>query len=222
MSPAAGSTLQEPHVRPGRGGPMTPPGHGDDSYPGGWSGGGSASAPPADTATIGVWLLVAAVVILFASFTSTLVVRRAESDWRPGPMPAILWVNTAALLASSVTLEWARAGGRGGRRADLRLGLAATGGLGGAFLVGQLAAWRQLLASGIALATGPSSAFFYLLTGAHGLHLVGGLGALLYGSWRVRRFSPADQVPPVLAPLAIYWHFVGVLWLYVFVLLSLS
>lgn len=174
----------------------------------------SAAAPA--TATIGVWLLVGAIVVLFMSFTSTLLVRRAEADWQAGPVPALLWMNTVVLLASSAALEWARAGGprRSLRRLGLGLGVATM--LGATFLVGQWIAWRQLLAAGVSLATGPHSAFFYLLTGTHALHVAAGVAVLAYASWRARREADAAGI---VTPTAIYWHFVGVLWLYVFALL---
>lgn len=182
-----------------------------------------AAAAPA-TATIGVWLLVGAIVILFMSFTSTLLVRRAEADWQTAPVPPLLWVNTAVLLASSAALEWARSGGRNRspRRLSprrLSLGLSVATALGAAFLVGQWIAWRQLLAAGVSLTAGPHSAFFYLLTGTHALHVAAGVAVLAYASWRARRAEDAADAAGIAATTAIYWHSVDVLWLYVFGLL---
>lgn len=168
---------------------------------------------------IGVWLLVGAIVTLFAAFTSTFLTRRVEADWRAGPLPPVLWFNTMLLLASSATMEWARAGGRRGRLDVLRLGLAVTTAFGAAFLAGQVVAWRQLVATGIGLASTAHSAFFYLLTGAHGLHLVGGVAALGYALWKVRRAASAAKAAEVVTPVATYWHFVDGLWLYVFFIL---
>lgn len=173
----------------------------------------------AATSVVATWLLVGATVILFASFTSTLVVRRAESDWRAGPVPPLLWINTAVLLASSVAMEWARARGRADHLDHLRTGLAVTTVLGTAFLAGQAIAWRQLTSVGVSLAAGPHSAFFYLLTGAHALHVLGGVGALFYALVRARRALVAASAARVVTPVAIYWHFVDALWLYVFALL---
>jgi cytochrome c oxidase subunit 3 len=178
-------------------------------------------------ATIGVWLFVAAIVLLFASFTSTLVVRRAEADWRLGPLPSLLWVNSVVLLVSSLVLEWARGRGRQGDLRRLGAGLGAATLLGMVFLAGQWLAWRQLIAGGVLMASGPHSAFFYLLTGTHAVHVAGGVAALAYAVWRVRRaqglLAVAGIAPPVaadvVAPVAIYWHFVDVLWWYVFVVL---
>lgn len=204
-------------VRPGR----RPPGPQEPPYDEGGRRGGDAPASPADApaspAAVGVWLLVGTVAILFASFTSTLVVRRAEPDWQVGPVPPLLWGTTAVLLASSAALEWARRRGRSGDPRGLRHGLAAAAALGGLFLTGQVAAWRQVLAGGVGLATGPHASFFYLLTGAHAVHVAGGLAALAYVASLARR-APAAALATS-APVGVYWHFVDGLWLYVFLVL---
>jgi cytochrome c oxidase subunit 3 len=165
---------------------------------------------------VAVWLVVAAVVILFAAFTSTYLARRAEPDWQPVPMPRILWASTAVIVASSLTLAAALRRGRRGHREALRTGLAATAGLGVLFLACQVLGWRQLAAAGVFVATNPHSAFFYLLTGAHGLHLAGGLGAVLYALGRV---GASPQALDVAEPVATYWHALAGLWLYLFAIL---
>ncbi len=213
--------LEKPRSQPGQAGPGAPasPGffHGDGAGSG--REGEPAATPQASPAMIGVWLLVGAIVILFASFTSTFLVRRAEADWRVGPLPFVLWVNTAILLASSAVIEWSRTGGRRGRLDVLRRGFAVALALGVIFLVGQVIAWRQLVTAGVGLASSAHSAFFYLLTGAHGLHLIGGVGALGYALWKVRRAASAASAAGVVGPVALYWHFVDGLWLYVFFIL---
>jgi cytochrome c oxidase subunit 3 len=193
------------------------PGNGSGGGPG--RNGDASLAGPANATMIGVWLLVAAIVALFAAFTSTFLVRRAEADWRVGPLPPILWINTVVLLASSAAMEWARARGRQGRLDALRLGLTVTTVLGAAFLAGQVIAWRELVATGVGLASTAHSAFFYLLTGTHGLHLLGGVAALGYALWKVGRAPTAAGAEGVLTAVAIYWHFVDGLWLYVFFIL---
>ncbi len=214
-------TLEKPRSQPGEAGPGGPAGPGVFRGDGaGFDRDGQPSAVPrASAAMIGVWLLVGAIVILFAAFTSTFLVRRAEADWRVGPLPFVLWVNTAILLVSSAVIEWSRAGGRHGRLDVLRRGFAVAAALGVAFLAGQVIAWRQLVTAGVGLASSAHSAFFYLLTGAHGLHLIGSVAALGYALWRVRRAASAMTAAGVVAPVALYWHFVGGLWLYVFFIL---
>lgn len=207
-------TLEKPKL------PTVPPGSGGDGGSDGPEGPGEfAAARPASPARIAVWLLVAAITILFASFTSTYLVRRGESDWRVGPLPSILWVNTAVLLLSSATMEWARSRGRRGQLNGLRVGLAVTTALGVVFLGGQIQAWREFVAAGIYMATNPHGAFFYLLTGTHGLHLVGGVLSLFYVLMKVRRTVDAAGALDTVDAAATYWHFLDGLWLYLFIVL---
>jgi cytochrome c oxidase subunit 3 len=164
-------------------------------------------------------LLVGAITILFAAFTSTFLARRGEADWRTGPLPSVLWLSTAVLLASSLAIEWARRRGRRGQMDQVWTGLVLTAGLGVAFLGTQLLAWRQLVSMGVYLTTNPHSAFFYLLTAMHGLHLAGGLAALGYAVVRTRKETSAARVLAVVNPAATYWHFLDGLWLYLFMIL---
>jgi cytochrome c oxidase subunit 3 len=133
----------------------------------------------------------------------------------------LMWFNTAVLLVSSGTLEMARK----------RLGLLDVAGftrlwglttvLGVVFLIGQVVAWRQLVGEGIYLASNPASSFFYIFTGAHALHVIGGVGALLYVAWR--NFERAQVTRVVAAEVAsYYWHFMDALWLFLLALLYLG
>jgi cytochrome c oxidase subunit 3 len=176
-----------------------------------------AAAPvPAQT---GVLAGLAAITMTFAAFTSAMVMRQgAPGDWLHFRLPPILFANTALLLASSFTLEVARR--RLGRAAaDGVAWLTGTVALGLLFVGGQVLAWRALAAQGLFLATSPSSAFFYVLTAVHGLHLLGGVAGLAYVRSRVRHVTP----PPfgALGAAAAYWHFMDGLWLYVFLILAL-
>jgi len=173
------------------------------------------SPEPAKT---GVWVGLAAITMSFAALTSALVVRQGSGmDWRHITLPPILYVNTLVLLASSVTLEVARRRMAGYVR-GIEVGIAApifwlaiTLSLGLLFVAGQYLAWLQLKAEGLFLATNPNSSFFYVFTGVHGLHVLGGLAGLVYVIRKLRRsilrrstFAAASQ----------YWHFMDILWLY--------
>ena len=160
------------------------------------------------------------IVMLFAAFTSALVVRKGMSfDWVPVRLPGILWLNTFVLLVSSAALEFSRRSLRARAAKGFMCWLAAALVLGLGFLAGQLIAWRELAARGIYLASNPGSSFFYVLTAAHGFHLLGGVVALAYVVLRARpialglaRRTPVDVT-------AIYWHFMDALWIYVFFVL---
>lgn len=177
---------------------------------------------PAPSKT-GIWVLLFAITMFFAAFTSALVVRQGSSnDWHHLTLPPILYFNTLMLLASSVTLELARrriapfmAGLRTPEESPVRW-LYVTLLLGLTFVVGQYIAWLQLRAQGLYLATNPNSSFFYVLTAVHVVHVVGGLSALLYVIYKLRRLVLRRST---LATVSYYWHFMGILWVYLLALL---
>ena len=180
---------------------------------------GQPPAARANVAAMGLAFALAAIAMLFVAFTMTYLGHRQEGDWQAVPLPGILWLDTAILLASSAAVEWARWRLRSGDVRGLRWGLTAAGALGVAFLAGQLLAWRQLADEGVYLASHPHSSFFYLLTGTHGVHLLGGLialGAILPAAWR-GVYSPTRSTAVTL--VATYWHFLTGLWMYVFAIL---
>jgi|SRR5208282_1976449 cytochrome c oxidase subunit III len=178
------------------------------------------SPPPSSTA---IWVLLFAITMMFAAFTSALIVRKGSSlDWRTFTLPSILYLNTLLLIVSSVTLEVARrrvANFMGGLKSQVESParwLYITLFLGLLFVAGQYVAWSQLRAEGLYLATNPSSSFFYLLTTTHALHVLGGLGGLIYV---IRKLSNSVLRRNQLVATARYWHFMGILWLYLLLLL---
>jgi cytochrome c oxidase subunit 3 len=199
------------------------PGGGDGGRPAGIGGGDGDRGDGApgvlgDVSLFGLWAFLGTVSMLFIGFTSAYMIRRASYDWRPLSPPAILWWNTAALLASSAALEAARKRLRDWDLRALFPWVAATGFLGVLFLGGQLLAWRQLAARGLFLASNPHNSFFYVLTGAHLVHLLGGRAWFAVVLVQVRRLglTPGEDG---LRLFATYWHFLGALWLYLLVLL---
>lgn len=198
--------------------PTPPPGGPRWPAPGGNGFDEAAQATGAPTLAVGLWFFLVAVTMLFVAFSVSFTARRTAPDWQPVALPAVLWLNTVVLVASSAVVEWARHGGHSGNGKALRLGLGVGAALGGAFLLGQVVAWRDLAAAGVFMRTHPHSAFFYLLTGVHGLHLLGGLGALGFARRRVAR-APLGSETVLLTAVATYWHFLTALWLYVFILL---
>ena len=188
------------------------------SYDGG-GGGGPESYERMNTARLGLWLALAVMVMLFASFTSAYIVRSTGEDWVPLQVPSMIWLNTALLLLSSVTVELARRRFNQWKPIAFRKWMWATAVLGSGFLVGQVMAWNQLAAQGIFISSHPHSSFFYVLTGVHAVHLMGGIGALVYVLYLATRYrlTPGDSSSPELS--ATYWHFVDLLWIYLLVVL---
>jgi cytochrome c oxidase subunit III len=168
----------------------------------------------------GVTLTIGAILMFFMALISSFIVRRGiATDWHAFPLPRILWANTLVLLASSVTLEAARRQLTKGATQAFRNLWALTTGLGLLFVGGQLLAWRQLRVEGVFLNTNPSSSFFYVFTAAHGLHLLGGIFALLFVAFRSWNRSRTTQA--IGAEMAgIYWHFLDGLWVFLLLLLT--
>jgi cytochrome c oxidase subunit 3 len=185
-------------------------------------GGDPGSSFPISRNQVALWILLGTIVMLFGGLSSAYIVLRGVPDWQNIEIPSILWLNTAILLASSASIEAARRSLRQGRGGAMKIWVLVSGGFGVAFLAGQLVAWRQLVAAGVYLPSTLHSSFFYILTGLHGVHLVGGmiaLGYVLVCALR-NRITPARSEPLRLG--ATYWHFMDALWVYLFILLVLA
>jgi cytochrome c oxidase subunit 3 len=156
---------------------------------------------------------------IFAFFAALIIayVWRSQTPpfWDAIKLPATLWFSTAIIVASSVPFEFARrVFRRGNHRLASRLFIV-TACLGAGFLASQLAAWRELVREGAYLSQNPHSSFFYLFTGLHAAHLIGGMVMLLVILFR--KYPRRELVDVVVY----YWHFLGVLWLTLFAVLHL-
>jgi cytochrome c oxidase subunit III len=205
----------------GGGGAPPPPGGGDD-------GGGDDRnrrrkwTPSPKRYSTAITIGIVSILMFFMALASAFIVLRRSSDlWVTVHLPGILWANTCALLASSFTLESARqrlflADASGFRKFWL-----VTTALGLLFVAGQLVAWRQLVAQGVYIASNQASSFFYIFTGAHAVHLLGGVGALLFvafGKFQKTRIS----LPAAAEITSYYWHFMDGLWIFLLTLLYLG
>lgn len=160
---------------------------------------------------VGLGIFLAVVGFLFALFGSAFVMRMDEEAWWSFALPSIVWVNTAQLVFASIFLHMASASARRGDRSGLQRDMAVAAMATSGFLVGQLLAWRDLTMSGGGLASAPAASFFYLLSGLHGLHIVGGLVAL--GLVMSRRGSEMSQLRASTGLCAAYWDFMLIVWL---------
>jgi len=177
---------------------------------------------PLEPAKTGIWVALAAITMSFAALTSALVVRQGVGmDWRHLTLPPILYLNTLLLVASSGTLELARRRVVTYARVETQIAspmrwLVITLALGLLFVVGQCAAWLQLKSQGVYLATNPNSSFFYVFTGVHAVHVLGGLLGLIYVISKLHRSVLRRGT---LAAASQYWHFMDLLWLYLLLVL---
>jgi cytochrome c oxidase subunit 3 len=160
---------------------------------------------------------------LFATLTLVLELRWARStDWVSIPIPHVLYANTAILLGSSFAIEFARFSLRagGGKKCVRWIGVTLLLGL--AFVAGQIVAWRELVSRGLHLASNPGSFFFYLITGAHGLHMLAGIVSLTFVCLLISRPAPRAKQQAALDTIALYWHFMAGLWVYLLALLFIA
>jgi len=186
-----------------------------------------------DQLKLGLWLFLATVTMLFAAFASAYVVRRSGSDWRHVPLPSILWWNTLILAASSAAVETASyvvqpfrpaSSGKPKGLHYTRMASAAmlvAFALGIAFLAGQFEAWRQLRAAGVYLPTNPHSSFFFMLTGAHAVHIVAALAVLAWGAAGATSVRDPRGWASRITICRTFWHYLGGIWLFLFALVSL-
>ena len=161
--------------------------------------------------------LLAVITSFFALIMSAYALRMELGDWIPLTEPRLLWINTGILVAASIVFQWTRNAAVRGRTSRLRPGMLATGALTVAFLLGQLIAWQQLDASGQFITTNPSNAFFYLMTGVHAVHILGGM--FVWARATLRLWSGSADVRRSIELCTIYWHFLLLVWIVMFGLL---
>jgi cytochrome c oxidase subunit 3 len=177
---------------------------------------GVLAGHPAKTALF-VFLAVAS--SLFALFISAYAMRIHLLDWTPLPQPKLLTLNTGILVVASVAMQGTVFAARRGDVDSVRMGLVGVGVLTTGFIVGQLVVWGQLADAGYLVATSAATAFFYLLTAVHGVHVLGGLVAWGRTCWRAWSGGSVEALRLSVELCAIYWHFLLAVWLVLFALL---
>ena len=181
-----------------------------------YAGAALAMAP----ARIGLWMFLAVITSFFGLFISAYSMRMMLADWTPLAEPKILWLNTLMLILSSAAFQWTRQAAEQGNAVRVKGGLVVAGLFAFAFLTGQLFAWRQLNASGYFMSSNAANAFFYLLTGLHGLHVLGGLS--VWGKTTARMWASIGELGEVRLSVelcTVYWHYLLLVWLVLFGLL---
>lgn len=186
-----------------------------------------AGVDRAHTAKVGLRLFLVVVSSLFLLFLVAFIIRAQVADWQPLTEPlaplahtGALWLNTAALVGASIALQWARVAARRGNAQATLAGFALGGVLAIVFLLGQLWVWQLFAAWGYFVSSNPANSFFYLLTGLHGLHLLGGLVAWGRTLGKFLRHVPLARLASSVELCAIYWHYLLGLWLLLFALLT--
>jgi len=176
---------------------------------------GSQAGAKRQASFTGLYAFLASVIMLFGAFTSAMVVRRgASKDWRGTPAPDLLWVNTGVLALSSAVAEKARRDLHHSERRKFNIAWTAATLLGALFVVGQIVVWHDLRRHGVYITSNPGSAFFYVGTVAHAIHLAGGWIAMFYLNVRALRLELGPGRRTAVDVVTLYWHFLGILWLY--------
>lgn len=172
-----------------------------------------------------LWLFMVSVVMLFGAWTSAYIVKRGEPGWSSFELPGQFWVSSAIIVLSSLTMVWAQLSAGRDRLDQTKLALGITTALGVAFLVAQWLAWGKMVEMNYYFAgrgSNSSSSFIYVLTGFHGLHIISGIVVLVIAMIATFRYKVHSKNMLRLDLCATYWHFLGGLWLYLFVFLLLN
>lgn len=171
----------------------------------------------------GLWIFMATVVMLFGAWTSAFLVRRGAPGWSEIVVPGIFTVNTLIILLSSITMVWAVRSAKKDNLEMLKVALSITTILGIAFVVGQFIAFEEMINLKEHFTGGAvSHSFVYVLTGAHAVHLISGVIFLVFVLVAAFRSRVHSKKLNQLEMCATYWHFLDVLWLYLFVFLLLN
>lgn len=178
---------------------------------------GAFESPP-ERVALGFFLTIASVI--FSMFGVSYVIRMSLPDWTPLAEPAQLWVNTGLLVISSVLFQWARNTANAGKQKNLMTAFIGGGVFALLFIAGQMLIWGDLQDSGFYVASNPANSFYYLLTGLHIAHLLGGLWVWSKSSIRLISGSKPEDVRLSIELCTLYWHFLLIVWLVIFAVLS--
>ena len=166
-----------------------------------------------------LWLFLVSVVMIFAGLTSAFIVRQSEGNWLEFDLPQIFWVNSAIIILSSLSMHWAYRSAKKDHLDQLKLALGITTALGIAFLVGQWYSWVALVDMDVYFVGNPAGSFLYVLTGLHAIHLISGVIFLIIVLISSFKYKIHSKRLTTLDMCATYWHFLGALWLYLFMFL---
>jgi len=170
-----------------------------------------------------LWLFIASVIMLFAAWTSAYIVKRGDIGWSEIILPQQFYVNTVIIALSSVSMIWAVRAARQNSRDQLKVAITITMVLGLAFLAGQFLAYAEMVALKQFLTGGNvSHSFIYVISGAHAAHVIGGVFYLVIVFFSAYRNQVHSGAMTRIEMCATYWHFLGLLWLYLFVFLILN
>jgi cytochrome c oxidase subunit 3 len=168
-----------------------------------------------------LWLFIGSVIMLFAALTSAYIVRQAEGNWLSFDLPVLFTISTLVILGSSFTMQFAYWSAKKDNLESVKILVTITAVLGLAFLILQFEGWKDLVSKQVYLVGNPSGSFLYIITGLHGLHLISAIVFLLIVLVATYRYHVHSKNLVQIEMCLTYWHFLGGLWLYLFVFLLL-
>ena len=166
-----------------------------------------------------MWLFIVSILMLFAAFTSAYLVRKAEGNWVEFQLPDLFYYSTVILVLSSISMHFALNSAKKDQFNALKTSISITFALGITFLIMQFYGWKQLVEMNVYFVGNPSGSFVYVLSGIHGLHLVSGLVVLLFALVAAFQFKINAKALTQIKICTTYWHFLDLLWLYLFLFL---
>lgn len=169
-----------------------------------------------------LWLFMVTIVMIFAALTSAYIVRQAEGNWMLFELPRELWATTVVIVISSVTMHWAILEAKKDNLERVKLAVSVTTVLGILFLAGQFYVWGVLVDHSVYFVGNPSGSFLYVLSGLHGFHMVSGVIFLIIVLNATFKYKVHSKNLTLIQMCATYWHFLDVLWIYLFVFLLLN
>ncbi|MEX0881926.1 MAG: cytochrome c oxidase subunit 3 [Cyclobacteriaceae bacterium] len=169
-----------------------------------------------------LWLFIVSVVMVFAGLTSAYIVRQSEGNWLEFDLPDVFFYTSAVIVLSSISIHWAYVSASKDAINNLKLGLIITTILGLAFLVGQWYSWVALVDRDVYFVGNPAGSFLYVFTGLHALHLISGVIFLIIVLISSLGNKIHSQNMPQMEMCVTYWHFLGGLWLYLFMFMLLN
>jgi cytochrome c oxidase subunit III len=168
-----------------------------------------------------LWVAIGSILMMFAGLTSAYIVKRNQANWQTFDLPIAFWFSTVAVVASSGTMWMALKSFKERAMSRYRMLIVATMILGALFIVLQIVGFQQLWAKGITLQANVSYSFLYVIVGLHGLHVIGGVIALIVMSLMAFSTKKRNYSSVPVEVMSTYWHFVDILWLYLLMFLLL-
>lgn len=169
-----------------------------------------------------VWLFIISITMIFAAMTSAYIVKQGDGNWLIFDMPMAFLYTSVVIVISSVTMQWAYFSASRDNLAQVKWSMALTVMLSFIFLVGQYYSWLELIDNDVFFVGNPAGSFVYVFSGLHAFHLISGIVFLIIVLSSAMKYKVHSRSMVQIEMCATYWHFLGGLWLYLYLFLILN